>query len=216
MPVKLILYYAPIACSLVPYIALAEAGATFEVRVVNFRRGEHQREEFLRLNPKHQVPVLLIDGKPLTENVAIQLWIARHFPQAGLLPGVEADEFKAIELMAWCDSGLHPHLTPNVLPERYCDTPGSEEGVRRSAHKMLREKYRIAEDLLAGREWFLDRFTLPDAFFFWCFRRGMQFRVDISDFPSCLAHFERVSQRPSVRKLLAFEAQTLAEFERAS
>jgi glutathione S-transferase len=216
MSVKLILYYAPIACSLVPYIALTEAEATFEVRLVNFRRGEHQSEDFLRLNPKHQVPVLLVDGKPLTENVAILLWIARHFPQAGLLPSLEVDEFKAIELMAWCDSGLHPHLTPNVLPERYCDMPGSEEGVRRSAHRMLREKYKIAEDLLAGREWFLDRFTLPDAFFFWCFRRGMQFKVELSDYPSCLAHFERVSQRPSVRKLLAFEAQTLAEFARAS
>jgi hypothetical protein len=42
---------------------------------------------------------------------------------------------------------------------------GSEVGVRRSAHKLLREKFQIAEDLLAGREWFLDHYTLPDAFF---------------------------------------------------
>ena len=31
------------------------------------------------MNPKHKVPVLLIDGEPLTENVAIQLFIARRF-----------------------------------------------------------------------------------------------------------------------------------------
>lgn len=213
---QLALYYAPISCSLVPYIALTEAGADFKVHVINFRKGDHHSPEFLRHNPKHQVPVLMVDGRPLSENVAIQLWIARHFPKAQLLPGDEWNEFKAIELMAWCDSGIHPHLTPNLLPERYCDTPDSAEGVRRCAHRALREKYQLAEDLLAGREWFFDHFTLPDAFFFWCFRRGISFQVDTSDFPNCHAHFKRVSQRPSVQQLVAFEAAVLAEQEKAA
>jgi glutathione S-transferase len=214
--VRLTLYYAPISCSLVPYLALTEAGADFEVRVVDFKRGAHVSEEYLRVNPKHQVPVLVIDGEPLTENVAIQLWIARHFPDARLLPTGDLNEFRAIALMAWCSSGIHPHLTPNVLPQRYCDLPGSEDGVRRAAHRMLRERFQIAEDLLAGREWFMDHFTLPDAHFFWCFRRGMKFEVDVSGFPNCNAHFERVSRRASTQKLLAFEARTLLELERGA
>ena len=71
----------------------------------------------------------------------------------------------------------------------------------------------IAEDLLAGREWFLDHYTLPDAFFFWCFRRAMKFEVDLAEFTNCRAHFERVSQRASTQKLLEFEARTLAELQ---
>lgn len=208
---KLVLYYAPISCSLVPYIALTEAKADFAVEVIDFKRGGHMRPEFLRINPKHQVPVLIIDGEPLTENVAIQLWVARSFPEANLLPMGGHDEFKAIELMAWCDSGIHPHLTPNILPTRYCDIPGSEDGVRRCAHKMLQERFAVAEDLLGDREWFLQQFTLADAFFFWCFRRAMQFGVDLAAFARCRAHFERVSRRDSVRKLVAFESQTLAK-----
>jgi glutathione S-transferase len=214
--VKLALYYCPISCALVPYLALTEAGADFEVRVVNLRRRENLSPEYLRINPKHQVPVLAIDGEPLTENVAILLWIARHFPQARLLPSGDMNEFKAIALLAWCDSGIHPHLTPNMLPQRYCDMPGSEDGVRRAAHKMLQEKFQIAEDMLAGREWFLDHFTLPDALFFWCVRRAMDFKVDMAGFQNCRAHFERVSQRASTQKLLAFEARTLRELEKAS
>jgi glutathione S-transferase len=210
---KLTLYYSPISCSLVPYLALTEARAEFDVHVIDFRRGAHFTPEYLRINPKHQVPVLMIDGEPLTENVAIQLWIARQFPQAQLLPIGDLNEFKAIALIAWCDSGIHPHLTPNVLPERYCDLPGSEVGVRRSAHKLLREKFQIAEDLLAGREWFLDHYTLPDAFFFWCFRRAMKFEVNLTEFTNCRAHFERVSQRASTQKLLEFEARTLTELQ---
>ena len=206
---KLVLYYSPISCALVPYIALTEANANFEVQVVNFKRGEHLGEDFRRINPKHQVPVLAINNDPLTENMAILLWIARNYPHAQLLPVDGLDEFKAIALMAWCDAGIHPHLTPNLLPERYCDMPGSEEGVRRAAQKLLHEKFQLAESLLADTDWFFRRFTLADAFFFWCFRRAMQFDLDIGRFANCRAHFDRVSQRASVQKLIDFESMTV-------
>ena len=38
---QLILYYAPNACSLVPYVTLTEAGAPFEVHPLNFRKSQH-------------------------------------------------------------------------------------------------------------------------------------------------------------------------------
>jgi Glutathione S-transferase, N-terminal domain len=83
---QLILYYAPNACSLVPYVTLTEASAPFEILPLNFRKSQHMTAEYLQLNPKHKVPVLVIDGETLTENVAIQIWIARNFPAAKLLP----------------------------------------------------------------------------------------------------------------------------------
>jgi glutathione S-transferase len=211
---QLTLMYAPFTCSLIPYIVLLEAGAEFEVRPVNVFRGEQMKPEFLQLNPKHKVPVLLRDGKPLTETIAIQLWIARTFPAARLLPAGD-QEMEAVSLLAWCASGIHPALTPNILPQRYCDLPGSEESVRRCAHKLLNEAYSIAEERLAGREWFFDHFTCPDVHFFWCARRGQQFGVDLSAYPSCKAHFERVQARPSAQKLIAYEAEVLAQFKAA-
>jgi hypothetical protein len=36
----------------------------------------------------------------------------------------------------------------------------------------LFENYQIAEEILAGRDYFFDHFTAVDAHFFWCFRRG--------------------------------------------
>ena len=199
---------------MVPYIALEEAGADFEVRVVNVLVGEQMKEEYLRLNPKHKVPLLAIDDQVLTENVAILQWISRNFPAANLLPsGLE--EFKAISLLAWCASGIHPSLTPNFIPQRYCDLPGSEESVRRCAQKVLRENLGIAEDMLRGREWFFQDFTIPDAYFFWCFRRAQQFGTDVSAFENCIAHFGRVSERPSVQRVIQFEKQVLADRERS-
>jgi glutathione S-transferase len=211
---KLALYYAPMACSLVPYITLTEAGASFEVINVNLLQREHLSSEYLRLNPKHKVPMLLIDGDPLTENVAIQIWIARNFPHARLIPEGSTTEIKVISFLAWCASGIHPALTPNALPQQYCDLPGSEESVRRCAQKKLFENYQIAENLLCDKEWFFERFTAADAYFFWCFRRGLIFNLDLSIFKNCTAHFERMKTRPSVKKAFEYEAKVLSEFKK--
>jgi len=213
------LYYTPVACSMVPYINLTEAGADFEVMPLNFSKGEHMSPEYLRLNPKHRVPVLVIDGEALTENVAINLWIARTFPQAKLLPIDPKQEIRAISLMAWCASGIHPALTPNALPKRFCDAPDSEESVKQCAQKLLAEHFGIADSLLAGREWFFDHYTAPDAYFFWTFLRALRFDVkylDLSKFQNCHAHLNRMKQRASVQKLLAFEKQIQEAFAKAA
>jgi len=206
------LYYAPTACSLVPYLTLTEAGAAFDVININMGKGQHLNADYLHLNPKHKVPMLLIDGEPLTENVAIQIWIARQFPLARLLPSDPFQEIQAISFLAWCASGIHPALTPNARPEQYCDLPGSEDSVRRCAQKKLFENYQIADDLLAGREWFFEHFTAVDAYFFWCFRRGLLFNLDLARFEHCNAHFERMKLRPGVQKVFAYEASVLKAF----
>lgn len=213
---KLTLFYAPRTCALVPFVTLTEAGAEFEVRSLNSRAGDLKTPEYLKINPKHKVPVLLIDGEPLTENTAIQIWIARQFPQARLLPEDPKDEIRAISLMSWFASGIHPHLTPNARPEYYCDLPGSEEAVKRVAKRLLFDDLAIADRLLAGCEFFFEHFTAVDAYFFWCFRRGLSFGLDLSQFRNCAAHFECVQLRTSVQKLIAHEKRVLDSFARAA
>jgi glutathione S-transferase len=213
---EIALYYAPITCALAPYITLTEAGAKFEVRPLNFRQGQHTSPEYLKINPKHKVPLLIVDGKVLSESVAIQIWIARTFPQAKLLPADPWQELQAISLMSWCSGGIHPFLARINSPPRVCDVPGTEESVKKLAAANLMELFKIADDLLASREFFLDHFTAPDAHFFWCQRRARQFELDLSSFRHCAAHFERMTQRPSVQKLLAFEKSVQDGFAKAA
>ncbi|MGH6852945.1 MAG: glutathione S-transferase family protein, partial [Methylocella sp.] len=178
----IVLYYAPITCALAPYITLTEANTKFAVRPLNFRKGKNRSPDYLKLNPKHKVPLLVVDGQVLSESVAIQMWIARKFPQARLLPADPWQELKAISLLSWFSSGIHPFLSRINSPPRVCDVPGTAESVRKLAAEQLYENYRIADDLLAGREFFFDHFTAPDAHFFWCFRRGTQFELDLAPF----------------------------------
>ncbi len=209
---NLTLFYAPNACSLVPYVTLTEAGAAFGVRNVNTGTQEQKSADYLAINPKGKVPVLVIDGEPLTENVAIQQFIARRFPQARLLPTDGLAEFRAISLMAWFASTVHPHLTPHARPGNYVDDPAAYPAVQRVAKQALWADLAIAERLLADREWFFDHFTAVDAYFFWCFRRAGQFGFDLSGFAACCAHFERMHERPSVQAVLAYERDVLAQF----
>jgi glutathione S-transferase len=213
---EIILYYAPNTCALAPYVTLTEAGAEFEVRPLNFRKDEQRSPSYLQLNPKHKVPLLIVDGQRLTESPAIQLWIASTFPQAKLLPADPWQQLQAISIMAWCSSGIHPFLSRINSPPRVCDVPNAEQSVIRIARELLFENYKVADDLLAGREFFFEHFTAADAHFFWCLRRGFQLGAEPSGFPNCLAHFERMKKRPSVQKLLDYEKSVQADFTKAA
>jgi glutathione S-transferase len=93
---------------------------------------------------------------------------------------------------------------------------GAEPNVVKHATGFIHEAYKIAEPMLAGREFFFDHFTAPDAHFFWCMRRSAQLGVDASSFPNCTAHFERIKTRASVQKLFAWEKSVNEEFAKAA
>jgi len=209
---EIVLYYAPNTCALAPYITLTEAGADFEVRPINNRKRQNFSPEYLKINPKHKVPTLVVDGKVLTENVAIHQWVHRTFPDAKLFPADPWDQLQAISLLAWCASGIHPYVSRINNPSKVCDVTGTADSVVKIATDGLFENFRIAADMLTGREYFFDHFTAPDAHFFWCCRRSMQLGVDISGFPNVAAHFKRMHERPSVKKLLAFEKEVNERF----
>lgn len=208
---ELVLYYAPTTCALVTYVNLTEADADFTVERVDLRRKQHMSDEYRAINPKHKVPVLMVNGKVLTENVAMAVFLARQFPKAKLLPAEPWDEVKAISMMAWCASGIHPHLSRTNSPANFCDVPGSEDSTRGLAKDFLYENYEIAENLLADREFFFDHYTAVDAHFFWCYRRSAQFGHDLSVFKHCTTHFNRMQARASVQKVFAFEKEVMAE-----
>ena len=63
-----------------------------------------------------------------------------------------------------------------------------------------------------GRDWFFDHFIPADMHFFWCYRRAKQFELDLERFNHCQAHFDRVSERPSVVKVLELEKSVQAKF----
>ncbi len=212
---KIVLYYAPHTCALAPYITLTEAGADFTVETVNLRTKQQFTPAYLAVNPKHKVPALAVDGRILTENVAIHPWVARQFPDARLFPTDPWEELQALALHSWVSGGIHPYLARVNNPAKVCDAPGSEASVVAVASEAIYENFAVADEMLAGRDYFFGDFTTPDAHFFWSVRRATELGLDISRFANVSAHFERMQSRPSVQKLLAFETEVLANLAKA-
>ena len=82
----LTLYFAPGSSSMAVHIALHEIGVAFEGKPMSFHNNDMGSPDYLELNPEGKVPTLVIDGRPLTEVAAILFYLAKRFPDAGLLP----------------------------------------------------------------------------------------------------------------------------------
>jgi glutathione S-transferase len=80
------LYYSPGTASMAVHLALLEIGAPHRLERVDFSRDSQQGAEYLRLNPRGQVPTLLIDGKPYFESAALLMILAERHPEARLAP----------------------------------------------------------------------------------------------------------------------------------
>ena len=207
----LTLYYAPGSSSMASHIALEEAGARYDTRFVNEDAGEHRTEAYLRVNPRGKVPALrLPDGSVLVENVAIQTYVARTRPEAGLLPDDPEGEARALSLMAFFASAVHPAFSRFWAPRRFTDEPSGEDGIRAKGLATFHGHCREIDAMLAGREWVLGRFSTVDCYGFVFWGWGRRAGLPMHELRNFTAHKNRMLARPAVRRVLDREGVTLA------
>ena len=64
------------------WLALEYKGLAYEHKLLSFSAGDTRTPEFLALNPRHQVPVIVDDGFSLYESSAILEYLDDRFPTA--------------------------------------------------------------------------------------------------------------------------------------
>ena len=106
----LTLYFSPGSSAMATHIALHEVGVSFEARPTLLYQNAHHSSEYLAINAEGKVPTLVIDGRPLTEVAATLWYLARQYPDAGLLPqqGDFEAEARVISWMSFIASTIHP------------------------------------------------------------------------------------------------------------
>jgi len=183
----LTLYFAPGASSFAPHIALHEIGVPFEARPMSFKKNDMRSPDYLALNPEGKVPTLVVDGRPLTEVAAILFYLARRFPDAGLLPpdDIEA-EAQAVSWMSFIASTLHP--------------------ARQRGLDYAKQAYGIADRRL-GTGWAIGRYSIADIHLFRLYWRMFNSLKPASgEFPNLDAHYARMMARPAVQRAIEVES----------
>ncbi|MBY5650659.1 maleylacetoacetate isomerase [Rhizobium leguminosarum] len=96
-------------------IALNLLGIDYKTVPINLLDGAHKTPEYLALNPQGLVPTLVIDGKTLTQSLAIIEYLAELRPEYGLLPPDIADRQKVRALAYAVAMDIHPICNLHVV-----------------------------------------------------------------------------------------------------
>ena len=180
------LYYYPGACSLADHIVLEWTGLDYEAVRVTFQH--LQSEEYLRLNPNGQVP-LLVDGDfTLTENVAILSYLAEIAPGSGLLgDGSFRGKADVMRWLAHLNSDVHNAFKPAVFPARFVLNEDEHKAVVEQAVATVMKYLKRIDEHMKGREWIAGNSrSIADPYLFvilrWAKNAGIQLSPNLAQF----------------------------------
>jgi glutathione S-transferase len=196
------LYYSPGACSLSPHIALLEAGLPYDLVRVDLKAKKLENgDDYLKVNPKGQVPALGLDsGELLTEGPVIVQMIADKASAKNLAPANgSAERYRLQELLNFITTELHKNFSPLFQPVLTDETKGFFKD-------RLMGKFKYLDSQLAGQDYLMGKqFTVADGYLFvmlkWADRTGM----DLSALKNLMAFKARVEARPKVQEALTKE-----------
>ena len=188
---------------------IAEKGLTIDTREISIADGKQLSEEFLQVNPRATLPVLITtEGTALTENIAIAAYLEARIPEPPLL-GVTPDEKGLVAMwnaiaeqqggMAVAEAfrNAHPAMKGRALPgpldlDQIPEL--AQRGLRRVAHFFDTLNGRLTQaPYLAG-----DFFSMADitAYVFTDFARVVKMRPD-ENHGALRAWQSRIAARPS-------------------
>ena len=132
-------------------VALRLKGLAFEETAVDLLKGEQFADDFSAVNAAHAVPALMVDGRAITQSLAIIEYLDEKHPSPPLLPRdleVRA-QVRALTLLTIADA--HPLVVPRIrkaLAESFGAAPAQVDDW---ARRWLTEGLAVYEDELTRR-----------------------------------------------------------------
>jgi glutathione S-transferase len=158
-------------------------------------------DDYLRLNPKGQVPALALDGGEIvTEGPVIVQMIADRAAAKGLAPARDsAERYQLLEWLNFITSELHKNFSPLFQP-------AFNDEVKGFFRDRLMGKFKYVDGQLAGRDYLLGpAFSVADGYLFTMLCWADRMNFDLSGLPNLTAYKARVAARPKVTEALAKE-----------
>lgn len=195
------LYFSKGTCSLAVRITIHELDIPCEFVGVHLKEKKtHDGQDYLKINPKGAVPTLQLDnGELLTENVAIQIYLAEKNHATHLLPAIgEHARYHVIEWLSFVSTDMHKSCSPMFNPNVPLDM---KENIFKP---ILENKINFLEKHFQDHDYIMGKnYMLADAYLYVVLSWMHHFNIELNKWPQVERYFNFIKQRASVQKSLA-------------
>ena len=184
-----------------PWVVAKEAGIPFEEVQLKFNEadGGLTVDGIDRFNVAGKVPVLVIDGEPVWDSLAICETLAERFPEKQLWPADRSARQVARSICAEMHSGftsMRSSMPMNIA--RQYPGKGMNENTRRDIDRVLEIWTTCREKFGKGGAMLFGRFSVADAYFAPVVMRFRTYAVELP--PVARAYSDAVQALKSVRE----------------
>lgn len=207
----LTLHGIPDFASLIPRLAMADAGIAHRFHLHDIEAGTLAAPAYRAISPFGLIPAMETAEGPVFETGAILLWLADRHP--GLAPApADADRGRFLSWLMWTANTLHPLMMDLLHPYRPAGD-GHEAAVSRSALARITDRLPPLESLsVEAPFWFAaDRPGVLVPYVATLLRWMQAFapvpadRLDLGPFPALKAMLVAYEARPAVQEVAAAE-----------
>ena len=205
------LYFAPGACSFVPHVLLELSGTEFEPCMLKLHKGEQHSPEYKAINPHGQVPVLVHDGQPITQVLAITLHLDQLFAHKGFLPAEPMARARALSTLAWMNNTVHTTFAHIFLPQKFSDQPEVQAALKPFNTGLFRGMLGELQAIVThaeqqGHAWLGGaHLGALDAYSLTLFRWGTMAGIGADEHPALRDFVLKVAAEPAVARVIARE-----------
>lgn len=184
-------------------IALNLKGIDYESRPINLLESQQKSDEYRAINPQGLVPMLEIDGRRLTQSLAILGYLDQRFPNQPFLPTAAADRAHVVGMAMVVACDIHPINNLRILKYLKNEMGQEQEAIDAWYRHWISEGLPALEALAkpsAGKFLYGDAPTGADICLVPQLYNARRYNVPLDDYPTLLRAEENAN------KLEAFAA----------
>jgi glutathione S-transferase len=147
------------------WLALEHKQLPYELKLMSLQNGELKKAEFLAINPRGKVPVLVDDGFVIRESAVIVEYLEERYPDHPLFPSNSQDRATVRRVIAEINSCLYPALRRLLEQTLFRADDNGDAAVIAQVLADLRQELSYYEVALSG-EYFVDELSAVDFTFY--------------------------------------------------
>ena len=162
--------------------------------------GQQHAEEHRSLNPMRELPVLMVDGKPLAQSVAILEFLEDVAPEPKLLPTGAVDRALVRQMVEIINSGTQPVQNLRVMQKLGRDFELGKDSQLRWSKDWIEYgfvAFNKMVELHGGAYSFGDSLSLADLCLVPQLYNARRFGVDLTQFPRLVEIDESLASLPA-------------------